>query len=177
MIRCYVTDRRQGNLLSHVAAAIRDGVDYIQVREKDLEAKALYELVSRVRDAAAGTVTKVLVNDRVDVAVAAGIDGAHLPGNGLPANRVRGLVRFLGCSVHSIEEAIRAERAQADFVVFGPVFQSPGKIPLGVDALRQVVEAVHLPVLAIGGITHDNEGTVLKTGAAGIAAIRLFQRD
>ena len=177
MIRCYVTDRRQGNLLSHVTAAIRDGVDFIQVREKDLEARALYELVAQVRDEAAGTSTRVLVNDRLDVAMAANVDGVHLPGNGLPAERVRPAVRVLGCSVHSVEEAVRAASAKADFVVFGPVFETPGKRAVGLEALRQLVAAVPIPVLAIGGMTLENSIAVLETGAAGIAAIRLFQRD
>jgi thiamine-phosphate pyrophosphorylase len=175
MIRCYVTDRRHGDLLSHVNAAIRNGVEMIQVREKDLEAQPLYELVCKVRDAAAGTSTKILVNDRLDIALAAKIDGVHLPGNGLPAARVRPLVRVMGCSTHTRDEALQAERDGADFVIFGPVFQTPGKTPVGIDALREVATAVHLPVLAIGGITLENSKEVLKAGAAGIAAIRLFQ--
>jgi thiamine-phosphate diphosphorylase len=175
MIRCYVTDRRHGDLLTHVNAAIRAGVEMIQVREKDLAARALYELVCKVRDAAAGTATKVLVNDRLDVAMAAEIDGVHLPGNGLPVDRVRPLVGLLGCSTHSVDEAVRAERGGADFVIFGPVFDTPGKTPVGIDALRRVAAAVRIPVLAIGGITHTNTDENLKAGAAGIAAIRLFQ--
>jgi thiamine-phosphate pyrophosphorylase len=177
MIRCYVTNRKHGDLLANVMAAIQAGVDLIQVREKDLDAGALYELVCRVRDAAAGTATKVLVNDRLDIALAAAIDGVHLPGNGLPAARVRPLVRVLGCSVHSIEEAVQAESARADFVIFGPIFDTPGKSPAGIEALRRVVAAVRVPVLAIGGITLENTEQVLEAGAAGIAAIRLFQRD
>ena len=175
MIRCYVTDRRQGDLLPHVEAAIRDAIDIIQVREKDLEGRALYELVSRIRDAAAGTSTKVLVNDRLDVALAANADGVHLPANGLPAARVRPLVRTLGCSTHTLEEALHAERDGADFVIFGPVFETPGKTAVGIEALRRVATAVRIPVLAIGGITLENTNRVLDAGAAGIAAIRLFQ--
>ena len=177
MIRCYVTDRRQGNLLSHVTRAVRDGVDFIQVREKDLDAKSLSELVTQVRDVAAGTSTKILVNDRLDVAVAAAVDGVHLPGNGLPAERVRPTVRILGCSVHSVEEALRAESAKADFVIYGPVFETPGKTAVGVEALREVAGAVRIPVLAIGGVTLENTAAALEAGAAGIAAIRMFQRD
>jgi thiamine-phosphate pyrophosphorylase len=177
MIRCYVTDRRQGDLLSHVKAAVHDGVDFIQVREKDLGAQDLYELVCRIRDASAGTSTRILVNDRLDVALAAGIDGVHLPGNGLPAERVRPLVRVLGCSVHSVEEAVRAASAKPDFLVFGPIFETPGKTPVGLDALRTVVAAVQVPVLAIGGITPTNANQVVAAGASGIAAIRMFQRD
>lgn len=177
MIRCYVTDRRVGNLLSNVAAAVRDGVDLIQVREKDLDARDLFNLVCRVRDAAAGTSTKILVNDRLDIALAAEIDGVHLPSNGLPTARVRPLVRTLGCSTHTLEEALDAERDGADFVVFGPIFETPGKTPVGVDALRQVATAVRIPVLAIGGVTSENTKEVLEAGAAGFAAIRLFQKD
>lgn len=177
MIRCYVTDRKHGDLLSHVRFAVRDGLDFIQIREKDLPSQSLYELVCRVRDAASGTPTKVLVNDRLDVALAAGVDGVHLPGNGLPAVRVRPFVRILGCSVHSLEEALEAQSSGADFVIFGPVFETPGKTPVGLGALQTLTTAVRLPVLAIGGITLENTKQVLDAGAAGIAAIRLFQRD
>ena len=175
MLRCYVTDRRQGNLLANATAAIRDGIEIVQIREKDLDAASLCELVCRVRDAAAGSHTRVLVNDRLDVALAAGIDGVHLPGNGLPAGRVRPFVRTLGCSIHSVEEGLQAERDGADFVIFGPVFATPGKQPVGLDALRSVTSAIKIPVLAIGGITHANMSVALDAGAAGIAAIRMFQ--
>ena len=176
MIRCYVTDRRHGDLLSHVNAAIHDGVNIIQVREKDLDARELYELVCRIRDAAVGTATKVLVNDRLDIALAARIDGVHLPANGLPAARVRPLVRLLGCSTHTLDEALEAERAGVDFVIFGAVFETPGKNPVGLEALRRVCTAVRIPVLAIGGITAENTSEILDAGASGIAAIRLFQK-
>lgn len=175
MIRYYVTDRRHGDILTSADRAIHDGVDLIQIREKDLPARELMELVSRVRDLAAGTKTRVLVNDRLDVAIAAGIAGVHLPGNGLPAGRVRGLVSTVGISVHSVAEAVQAEQAGVDFVVFGPVFDSPGKTAVGLEALRNVASAVKVPVLAIGGITMMNAGEVLNAGAAGIAGIRLFQ--
>jgi thiamine-phosphate diphosphorylase len=175
MLRCYVTDRRQGDLIVYVKAAIDDGVDIIQVREKDLDARALYELVCRVRDIAAGSSTKILVNDRLDVALAAGLDGVHLPGAGLPTARVRPLVKTLGRSVHTVEEAIQAERDCADYVIFGPIFETPGKKPVGIDGLRSVTSAVKLPVLAIGGVRLQNLPEVLAAGAAGIAAIRFFQ--
>jgi thiamine-phosphate pyrophosphorylase len=175
MIRCYVTDSRHGDLRSHVLAAIRDGVDMIQIREKDLEAGALFDLVCRVRDAAAGTPTKVLVNDRLDVAIAANVDGVHLPSDGLPAARVRPFVRLLGCSTHSLEEAMQAERDGADYVVFGPVFETPGKVPVGIDALRRVTAVVRIPVLAIGGINRERISQILDAGAVGFAAIRMFQ--
>jgi len=117
------------------------------------------------------------VNDRLDIALAADIDGVHLPSTGLPPHVVRPLVRVLGVSTHSIEEAIEADKAHADFVVFGPIFESPGKTPVGRDPLANVVAAVRIPVIAIGGITLDNADQVLQAGASGIAGIRLFQMD
>jgi thiamine-phosphate pyrophosphorylase len=175
MIRYYVTDRRQGDILAYAARAVRDGVDMIQVREKDLPARELFELVCRIRDLAAETKTRILVNDRLDIALAAGIDGVHLPGNGLPPQRVRPFVKLLGVSTHTLAEAIDAERARADFIVFGPVFDSPGKTAVGLDPLGQVTSGVKIPVLAIGGVTAANSQEVLNAGAAGIAGIRLFQ--
>ncbi|HEY2382675.1 MAG TPA: thiamine phosphate synthase [Terriglobia bacterium] len=175
MIRYYVTDRRRGDILVCAERAVHDGVDMIQIREKDLPARELFELASRLRTLAAGTKTRILVNDRLDIALAAGLDGVHLPGNGLPPERVRGLVRMVGMSVHSIAEAVQAERASVDFVVFGPVFDSPGKTAVGLEPLRNVAAAVKIPVLAIGGVTLMTAGEVLNAGAAGIAGIRLFQ--
>jgi len=175
MIRCYVTDRKRGDPISSAEAAIRLGVDYIQVREKDLDSRALYALVCSIRDAAAGTGTQVLVNGRLDIAIAARLDGVHLPGDGLPAARVRPLVRTLGSSVHTVEEALAAERDGVDFVIFGPVFETPGKTPVGLDALRDVTKQVRIPVLAIGGVTEEKIPDVIEAGASGIAAIRMFQ--
>ncbi len=114
MIRYYVTDRRQGDILRFAERAIRDGVDLIQVREKDLPARQLFELVCGIRDLAKGGKTRVLVNDRLDVSLASDVEGVHLPGNGLPPDRVRPFVKLLGVSVHTIEEALAAERARAD---------------------------------------------------------------
>jgi thiamine-phosphate pyrophosphorylase len=177
MIRYYVTDRRQGDILAFAARAVREGVDMIQVREKDLPTKDLFDLVCKIRDLAAGTGTRVLVNDRLDVALAASVDGVHLPSDGLPADRVRPLVKLLGISTHSLQEARAAEQARADFIVFGPIFDTPGKNAIGLDPLREVAAAVRIPVLAIGGMTKANVQQVLATRAAGVAAIRLFQMD
>ena len=174
MIRYYVTDRRQGDVLTYASRAIRHGVDMIQIREKDLPTRDLLDLVSRVRDLAAGTNTRILVNDRLDIALAAGVDGVHLPSDGLPARKVRPFIKLLGVSTHTLEEAIDAERDRADFIVFGPVFDTPGKSAVGVEPLRQLTSRIKIPVLAIGGITAENSKEVLDAGAAGIAGIRLF---
>ena len=175
MIRYYVTDRRQGDVLASAARAVHEGVDMIQVREKDLPGRELFDLVCKVRDLASGTSTRILVNDRLDIALAAGVDGVHLPGNGLPPSRLRPLVKCLGVSVHTLDEAVAAEAAGADFIVFGPIFNTPGKTAIGIAPLRAVTAAVRIPVLAIGGITNENSAQIVAAGAAGIAGIRLFQ--
>src|SRR5262245_54306013 len=142
MIRCYVTDRRRGDVLASAGRAIRDGVDMIQIREKDMPAGELFDLAVHLKTLAAGTPTKILINDRLDVALASGVDGVHLPEDGLPAARVRPYVRVLGASVHSVEAALRAQDAGVDFVIFGPVFETPGKEPVGIEALREVTARI-----------------------------------
>jgi thiamine-phosphate pyrophosphorylase len=173
-LRCWITDRRRGAVLQSIERAVASGVDFVQIREKDLPAAELFGLAVQARSLAAGSPTRILINDRLDIAWAADLDGVHLPAAGLPPFRVRPFVRTLGVSTHSVEEALAAERAEADFVVFGPVFDTPGKTAVGLDALRRVAAAVRIPVLAIGGITAANTPDVLDAGAAGIAAIRLF---
>jgi len=175
MIRCYVTDRHRGDIVASARRAITDRVDFIQIREKDLPARELFTVVCIICDLAAQSATRVLVNDRLDIALAAGAHGVHLPGNGLPAQRVRPLVSVLGVSAHSLEEAIEAEKAHPDFIIFGPVFDTPGKKPVGLNVLRDVTAKIHVPVLAIGGITRDNATQITEAGAAGFAAIRMFQ--
>ena len=157
-------------------AAVRDEVDMIQVREKDLEARALYELVCRFE--------MLLPEPQQKFSLTTGWISPWLrtsteficPEMDCRQRRVRPFVRLLGCSTHTLDETVQAERDGADFVIFGPVFETPGKTPVGLDTLRQVTESVRIPVLAIGGITRENTEDVLKAGAAGIAAIRLFQQ-
>lgn len=175
MIRCYVTDRRTGDVVMSARRAISNGVDFIQIREKDLPARDLFALVCQIRDFAVGSMTRVLVNDRLDIALAARVDGVHLPGNGLPADRVRPLVNVLSVSAHTLDEALEAEKARPDFIVFGPIFETPGKKPVGLEALAAVTSHVSIPILAIGGITPKNAHQVLQAGAKGFAAIRQFQ--
>jgi thiamine-phosphate pyrophosphorylase len=175
MIRYYVTDRHQADVIACVQSAVREGVDMIQVREKDLPSRELLDLVCKVRDCAAGTSTRVLVNGRLDIAIAARIDGIHLPSGGLPPARVRPFVGLVGVSTHTVAEAIEAEAARANFIVFGPVFPSPGKKDVGLEQLREVTSAVRIPVLAIGGVNEQNASRVVDAGAAGFAGIRVFQ--
>ena len=153
-----------------------------QIREKSLPARVLYELTSRAAEITRATQTRLLVNDRVDIARAAGADGVHLTTRSLPADVVRricGAEFLIGVSTHSLEEARAARDAGADFVVFGPVFETESKRgfgePQGLDKLRQVASELRdFPVLAIGGISLENFGACLEAGASGVAAIRLL---
>lgn len=161
-----------------LAGAIDAGVDLIQIRESDLEAAALRALTTTVVRRAAGTSTQVVVNDRADVAIAAGAAGVHLRGDGPPVAAVRawlGEGRLIGRSVHDPEEAGRA--AGANYLLFGTVFDSrskPGRPAAGLEALAQAVRQSPAPVLAIGGITPDRARACAAAGAAGVAAISLF---
>lgn len=157
--------------------AVAGGIDAIQVREKGRPAEAL---LSEAQASLAVGCPCVLINDRVDVALAVGAAGVHLPARGLPVPVARRLAPrsqgwLLGVSVHSVAEALAAARAGADYVTFGHVFQTqskPGLPPQGVDALRRVVAATPVPVLAIGGISPENIGALLETGCGGVAVIR-----
>ncbi len=175
MLRYYVTNRHGGDVIACARLAIAAQIDMIQIREKDLPSRDLLDLVQQIARMAEGSPTRVLVNDRLDIALAAGLSGVHLPANGLPASAVRPFVDVLGVSSHTTEEARAAETAGADFVVFGPIFDTPNKTPVGLDRLREVSAAVRIPVLAIGGINEENTPLVLEAGAAGVAAIRMFQ--
>lgn len=182
---CFVTDRKrfgtEDRLVATARAVARAGVHLIQVRERDLDGGALLRLVARCLDAVGGTRTRVLVNDRLDVALAAGAHGVHLPGHGVPAPQIRRIAPqgfIVGRSVH---EAGEAERAVAegglDYMLFGPVFATeskPGAPPAGVAALRAVASGSRVPVLAIGGVSADRAPHIAAAGAAGFAAIGLF---
>lgn len=181
-ILCLVTAGASPANLHTIRESARAGVDLIQVREPQLEARPLLALVRGAIDAVAGTGARVLVNDRLDVALAAGAAGVHLRGDSIHAPDARRLAPegfLIGRSVHSVEEAVAAERAGGcDYLVFGTVFPSPGKPAghaiAGVDALARVCAAVPLPVLAIGGASVDNAALIAAAGAAGVAAMRLF---
>jgi thiamine-phosphate pyrophosphorylase len=175
MIRYCITDRKRSDALETSRRQIACGIDMIQIREKDLDAAELLDLSRTIVDLARGTSTRILVNDRLDVALASLAHGVHLPADGLPARLVRPHIGLVGVSTHSLDQVRRAEQDLADFVVFGPVFETPGKRPQGLDALEVACRAVRIPVLAIGGMTAENAGEALRAGAAGIAGIRMFQ--
>ena len=175
-------DARGADLVvERVRWAARAGVHLIQVRERDLDGGPLTDLVRRCVEAARGSRTRVLVNDRVDVALAAGAHGVHLRADSMPAPRVRQICPsdfLIGRSVHARDEAVEATAAGGlDYLLFGTVFATsskPGRTPAGPEALAGVVAAAAVPVLAVGGVSPDNLGKVAAAGAAGFAAIGLF---
>lgn len=185
VLLCYITNRSQlrGGLLARIEDALRAGVDLIQIREKDLSGRDLYALCAEALRLPNPHGTKILVNSRADVALAAGAHGIHLPSNSPAPSAFRGIVPagfLIGVSCHALEDVRRAQAEGADYAVFGPVFETPSKQtygpPQGLERLRQACEAVDLPVLALGGVTSNNAASCVQAGAAGIAGISLFQR-
>jgi thiamine-phosphate diphosphorylase len=184
----FVTDRRRAPdpscayLLERIQAAAIAGVDFIQIRERDLPDRDLMALAAGVLDAVRGTSARVLVNDRVDIALAAGTAGVHLRGDSADPTRVRAIVPpgfVIGRSIHDPGEAGVAR--DCDFLLFGTVFTSAGKPPghrvAGVSALRAACARARVPVLAIGGVDETNAQAVADAGAAGVAAIGIFMAD
>jgi thiamine-phosphate pyrophosphorylase len=205
----YITDRTQfpgdraeqeRRLLEKVAECAAAGIEMVQLREKDLEARALEELAFKAMAGLGASRTRLLINSRTDVALACGAHGVHLPAHDLTASEVRAvfsqvtaIVRMsagvpsggpvIGVSAHSVAEVASAEAHGADFAVFGPVFEKEGSTNReGLEQLRLICHRAEMaqppmPVLALGGITLENAQSCLEAGAAGIAAIRLFQQN
>jgi len=195
----YITDRRQftgdgheqeQRLLAKIAECAAAGVEYIQLREKDLGSRALEKLALKAMAALGSSRTRLLINSRTDIALACGAHGVHLPANDLPASEVRSIFAragkiepVIGVSTHSAPEVASAESHGASFAVFGPVFEKSGSTNReGLEQLRRIchrTEAAQppMPVWALGGITLENAGECAAAGAAGIAAIRLFQQN
>ena len=210
----YITDRTQfpgdraeqeRRLLEKIAECAAAGIEMVQLREKDLEARELEELAYRAMAALRGSRTRLLINSRTDVALACGAHGVHLRAHDLRASEVRtiflqaialqaiaaqpvpatmqaGAIPVIGVSAHSAAEVASAEAHGADFAVFAPVFDKRGEAnPAGLEQLRLICHRAEMaqppmPVLALGGITLENAQRCLEAGAAGIAAIRLFQQ-
>jgi thiamine-phosphate pyrophosphorylase len=204
-ILCYVTDRRSlplststdahQLLFDSVERAAAAGVDWIQLREKDFSGKEWEELVveSLRRIALVESSCRIFVNDRLDVALACGAGGVHLSENGIPVSDAcrlrdeffssrREKPDFLiGVSCHSLGASLGAARAGADYIYFSPIFNTPSKAnygpPQGIDRLAAICRAVAIPVIAIGGMSAENAVSCLQAGAAGVAAIRMFQES
>lgn len=167
-------------LIEFAGRAVAAGVDIVQIREPDLSARDLLFVAERAREVACQSRTWLLINDRADIAVCAAA-GVHLTTRSLTAEVVRrafGPDLIVGVSTHSFEEASAAERGGADFIVFGPVFETASKKqygePLGLEALHRVATRLSIPVLALGGIKQSNFREALDAGAAGVAGISMF---
>jgi thiamine-phosphate pyrophosphorylase len=189
----YITNRRQfpgtaaqqqEHLLEKISECAASGVDYIQLREKDLTTRELEQLALKAIAAIPGnSPARLLINSRPDVALACGAHGVHLPSNWLPASEVRAILMRAGqsrpviaVSTHTATEVAAAEAHGADFVVFGPTFEKNGAANrMGLEQLAAVSRG-SMPVLALGGITLENAEQCVAAGASGIAAIRLFQQ-
>jgi thiamine-phosphate pyrophosphorylase len=188
----YITARQQlqpasgESLRQKVRAAFTSGVDYVQLREKDMSGKALSNLVSELQASQeknnSRRALRLLVNERLDVALSCGADGVHLPSDALPLPQVRaraGAAAVVGISCHSENEVLQAGSDGASYVLVGPVFPTPSKPeskPLGVQTLREICRRSPAPVFALGGVTRDNAESCVRAGAVGIAGIRLFQQ-
>lgn len=164
-------------LLTVIEGALKGGVKAVQLREKDLNARELFELAHGMRRLTKDYQAKLFINDRVDVAMAVGADGIHLGQNSFSAGEVRRIFdkAIIGVSTHSVREAEIAEKQGADFVTLGPIFYTPSKVeygePLGVALIKKVKREIKIPVFAIGGIKKDNIKEVIGAGADGVAVI------
>ncbi len=176
-----VTDRQQTagrDLVSVVGQALQAGLAAVQLREKDLDGRDLFRLAERVQAVTRQAGAALLINDRVDVAMALDADGVHLTRRSLPPQEARGLLgagKLIGISCHSVAEVKEAAGAGVDFLVVGPVYATPSKAqygaPLSPDILRQARAVCDLPILAIGGIKTAQVPSVLSAGADGVAVV------
>lgn len=176
-----ITDRRQTagrQLPAVVADALAGGVRCVQLREKDLASRQLFDLAEELREITRSYGAQLLINDRPDIALAVGADGVQLGVSSLPVSEARRLLgpkRLIGYSSHSIAEAVLAERNGADFVTFGPVYATPSKTtygePLGVVTLSEAVQSLRSPVFALGGVKKISVPEVMASGCHGIALI------
>ena len=176
-----VTDRRLSlgrSTVEVVAAAVSGGVTCVQLREKHCSTREFLEEARRVRELLAGTGVPLIINDRLDVALAVAADGVHLGQHDMHLSDARRLVGerlVIGISAESVADAIRAEAEGADYIGVSPVFTTPTKMdtapPLGLEGLREIRRAVSLPLVAIGSIRHDNAAEVLRAGADGLAVV------
>ena len=176
-----ITDRRKygPDFIKTLESILKHGIKMIQLREKDLHGKELYELASTVRQLTKSYGAMLFINSRPDVAVAVGADGVHLPENDVPPRAIKELFPELlvGRSTHSPESARKAQEEGADFVVFGPVFKTashPTTKPAGLGALKKTCRDINIPVFALGGVTWEKAKACYKNGAYGIAGITMF---
>ena len=176
-----ITDRTQTagrELPAVIADALAGGVRAVQLREKDLSSRQLFDMALTLRQLTTAHRSMLLINDRVDIALAAGADGVHIGAGSIPvaeARRLLGPQAVIGYSAHSVAEAVRAENEGASFVTFGPVYPTPSKAgygePVGLEKLAEAAHALTIPVFALGGIKEPSVAATMKSGCHGIALI------
>jgi thiamine-phosphate pyrophosphorylase len=176
-----ITDRQntRGREISFVVEeALKGGAKAVQLREKDLSSRALYETAYELRKLTARYDARLFINDRIDIALAVAADGVHLGSTSIPVHRARQILgdkRLIGVSCHNTVSAINAQEKGADFITFGPVYYTPSKAvygnPVGVGKLAEISELLRIPVFALGGINRKNVSQVIETGAHGIALV------
>jgi thiamine-phosphate pyrophosphorylase len=176
-----ITDRKQvrrSSLAEAIEAALKGGIKAVQLREKDLSGRELYETALELRSLTALYGAKLFINDRTDIALAVDADGVHLGGGSMPvhaARRVLGGDKLIGVSCHDRAGALSAEENGADFITFGPVYHTPSKAPygdpVGIAALKETAGLLRIPVFALGGVKKENVPEAIASGAHGIALI------
>ncbi len=177
-----ITDRKLFKSLCAFYFAIEDalsgGVKAIQLREKDLTARELFDIATWMRELTCEYDARLFINDRVDIALAVGADGVHLGQKSIPVRAIRnsfGNKLIIGCSTHSLEEALKAEKEGADFITIGPVYETPSKViygkPIGLEVLKKTKSSLSIPVFAIGGIKLNKIEELKESGVDGVALI------
>lgn len=171
------------NLADQLVLLAKSGIKAIQIREKDLPAAELLKLAQKVSSSIDKYKTKIIVNDRLDIALLSNAGGLHSPANGISIKDIRGFTKNMisGKSVHSLKEAVEAEKAGYDYLIFGPIYRTPAKVkygkPQGINNLKEICSKVKIPVFAVGGINPNRIKKCLKAGAYGVAAIREFMQS
>lgn len=166
-------------ILIKIKEALRGGVDVVQLRSKHLSDQALVSLGKKMRQITSQMKKLFIVNDRIDLMLALDADGVHLGQDDLPVNVARTVIKdkskFIGCSTHSLKQAQAAAKAGADYIGFGPIFETPTKPdyqPVGLDSIQKVVQKIKIPVVCVGGIDQSNTKSVVKAGANRLAVVR-----
>ncbi len=176
-----ITDikREDSEVLNQIKEALRGGVDIIQLRSKDVSDHFLLEVGKKIRQMTRQLNKLFMVNDRVDLMMALDADGVHLGQDDLPIKMARAIIKnkskFIGRSTHSLQQAQQAAKEGADYIGYGPIFETPTKPtypPIGLDSIQKVVQKIKIPVVCIGGIDQSNMKTVVRAGANRIAVVR-----
>lgn len=167
-----------------IEKALKAGVRFVQLREKDLPTRLLLDIANKLRTLTIQYNAMLFINDRIDIALCVNADGIHLGQASIPPHAAKRIIKenmLIGVSTHSLREALLAQQEGADFITLGPIYHTPSKLkygaPIGLSALRDIRKSISIPIIGIGGINHDNIKEVLDSGADGVAMIRSILSD